>query len=94
MLCVALVGVLCSVQAKGEGDAYFSIAEKAYQSKGYKKALEYFKKAASMGDAAGYNNLGNLYENGEGVQKNLQRALEYHKKACELGFKDACHRIK
>ncbi|WP_240331045.1 tetratricopeptide repeat protein [Helicobacter suis] len=56
----------------------------------YQKAIEYYQKAASMGSAHAYYNLGAMYFNGEGVWKNLQRAEGYLKKACELGLKKAC----
>ncbi|WP_240331046.1 tetratricopeptide repeat protein [Helicobacter suis] len=95
VLRVALVGALClgSVQAEGEGDQYCSIAKKTYQNKDYQKALEYYKKAASMGYAGAYNNLGIMYENGEGVVEDYQKALEYYKKAASMGSAEAYNNL-
>ncbi|WP_120946047.1 tetratricopeptide repeat protein [Helicobacter labacensis] len=52
------------------------------------KALEYFKKAAAMGNANAYTNMGEYYENGDFsqvVQVDYNKAVEYYKKAGELG---------
>ena len=35
----------------------------------YSKALEYFQKAADLGCSGAFNNIGNLYENGQGVKQ-------------------------
>ncbi len=94
ILCVVLVGVLCLGQAKGKGGVYYSMAQKAYQNKDYQKALEYYKKAASMGNVRAYFNLGIMYGNGEGVAQDTDKAIKYFEKACDLGDVDGCEAIK
>ncbi|WP_373876845.1 tetratricopeptide repeat protein, partial [Helicobacter suis] len=54
-------------------------------------AKQYFKKAADMGLASAYFNLGLMYHNGQSVEKDLQKAKEYVKKACKIGYADACN---
>ena len=50
-----------------------------------KKAVEWYKKAAEMGDAGAQNNLGNCYRNGIGVTKDEIIAVEWYKKAADKG---------
>ncbi|WP_352155447.1 SEL1-like repeat protein, partial [Helicobacter sp. NHP22-001] len=38
-----------------------------------------------MGSAEGYYNLGLMYENGQGVEKDYSKAVQYYKKAAETG---------
>lgn len=51
----------------------------------YIDALIWYKKAADKGSYAAMNNIGSLYENGKGVNKDLKTALEWYKKAAEGG---------
>ena len=46
--------------------------------KSRKKAIDYFKKGMKLGDPECINELGNRYENGEGVAKNKKLAFEYY----------------
>ncbi|BCZ20033.1 hypothetical protein NHP190012_16750 (plasmid) [Helicobacter sp. NHP19-012] len=84
---VVLLGAVCvgGVYANGEADQYFDIANKAYGEKNYAKALEYFQKAADMGNADGYNNLGSMYANGTGVPQDYKKAMQYYQKAGDMG---------
>ncbi|BDR27805.1 hypothetical protein HSHS1_05660 [Helicobacter suis HS1] len=72
--CVGLVGVLCSAQAEGKGDAYFSMVQKAFEDKDYQQALAYYQKTANIGSAKAYDGLGVMYEMGTGVRKNYQKS--------------------
>jgi hypothetical protein len=49
------------------------------------KAKEYYEKAAAQGDAYAQTNLGIMYNNGEGVTKDLAKAKEYYEKAAAQG---------
>ncbi|WP_104760485.1 tetratricopeptide repeat protein [Helicobacter cetorum] len=78
------------------GDEYFNSEKKDY--KDYKKAFEYYQKAANLGDALGYFKVGKMYyegdgwffgNSGSGVKKDYQRALEYFTKAANNGSKEA-----
>ena len=59
---------------------------RAYYSEGdYQKALYYLEKAANQGDAEAQNNLGIMYENGEGVTKNHKKAVYLYEQAAHQG---------
>ena len=47
----------------------------------YGKAVEYWTKAAELGDAEAYCGLGMLYYNGTGVEKDVKKAIPYLEKA-------------
>ena len=51
----------------------------------YKKAIEWYEKAAEQGNAAAQNNLGLIYTHGNGVDVNYQKAIEWYEKAAEQG---------
>lgn len=51
----------------------------------YKKAFEYYQRAAMYNDDIALNNLGSIYYSGIGVRKNLSKAVELFSKASELG---------
>ena len=38
-----------------------------------------------MGDSGAYCNLGNMYDEGLGVNQDYKKAVEYYQKACDLG---------
>lgn len=48
-------------------------------------AAEWYRKAAEQGDAEAQFNLGNAYDTGEGVPKDLGKAIEWYRKAAEQG---------
>jgi len=47
--------------------------------------VEWFRKAAKQGNVGAQFNLGRMYENGLGVDKNDSTAVEWHRKAAEQG---------
>ncbi|CAI3951646.1 unnamed protein product [Commensalibacter communis] len=55
----------------------------------YKKAVEYYTKAANQGDATAQTNLGIMYSNGKGISQSYQKAEEYFLKAAKQGYGDA-----
>lgn len=55
----------------------------------YKAALSYYQKAAELGNATAYNNLGSLYFNGIGTEADPKKAISYFEKAVEVGSPDA-----
>lgn len=59
-------------------------------AKDTEKAVEWITKAASAGNAAAQNKLGEMYLNGTGVQKDKQAAASWFKKACDNGNADGC----
>ncbi len=50
-----------------------------------RKCIYWYTKASEQGIAAAYNNLGILYEKGEGTVQNIEKALECYNKAGQLG---------
>ena len=53
--------------------------------------MEWFEKAAETGYANARNHLGNLYEKGKGIEKDLEKALYWYEKA---GDEDSVKKIK
>ena len=66
--------VLSAEEANKKGDEY-------YNKKDYNEALKWYRKAADQGNAKAMNNIGLLYEKGNGVPQNYQTAKEWYKKA-------------
>ena len=55
----------------------------------YKKAFEYYSRAAQSGDDVAINNLGSLYYSGVGVRKNISKAAELFSEASDRGNVEA-----
>ena len=53
------------------------------------KPLIIIKKSTELGNPFALLNLGNCFENGEGVDQNFQSALDNYQKAAALGNSDA-----
>lgn len=77
--------------------ACYDLSVAYYNGKGVptnqKKAFELFQKACDMGSAAGCNDVGYFYEQGEdsaGVAKDLSKAFALLKKACDMGAALGC----
>jgi hypothetical protein len=64
------------------GMAYYE-GERVEQD--FRKAADWFRKAAELGDFAAQRNLGYLYIKGEGVEKDLTEAREWLEKAAAQG---------
>jgi len=52
-------------------------------------AAQLYRKAAELGFAPAKNSLGRAYENGQGVEKDLQQASYWYEEAARLGHPDA-----
>ena len=61
----------------------------AYQKGDYATALREWKLLAEQGNASAQNNLGVMYENGEGVARDDKTAAEWYTRAAEQGNADA-----
>lgn len=66
---------------------------KAWESYDPVKSTEWYRKAAEQGYAKAQNNLGFSYEQGRGVEKNLEEALKWYHKAAEQGLGAAQNNI-
>jgi serine/threonine protein kinase/TPR repeat protein len=65
-----------------------------YLAYDYKQAAIWYGKAADAGDADAVHNLGTLYENAQGVPRDLNRALDLYRKAAALGNVDSKTRLE
>ena len=59
----------------------------------FQKAASWNEKGANGGNAEGFNNLGWLYENGQGVPRNVAHAATLYRRAAELGSEQAKQRL-
>ncbi|WQS36161.1 sel1 repeat family protein [Helicobacter pylori] len=66
----------------------------SYDKQDFSKARKYFERACGLNNGRGCNNLGVLYRDGQGVEKNLTKADQYISKACKLGDQEACEALK
>ena len=60
----------------------------------YAEAMEWNLKGYKQGHSEGANNIGQLYENGYGVEKDINTAKSWYQKASELGNSEAAASIK
>jgi tetratricopeptide (TPR) repeat protein len=59
---------------------------RAYEKQGNNdQAISAYQKAAQLGSAAAYNNIGELYRQGKGFPKNKDKAAEYFQKSAQMG---------
>jgi hypothetical protein len=66
-----------------------------YQAEGnYSEAFVCFYEAAKQNDTIAYNKLGELYEKGLGVEKNITMARKWYEKAAALGDEEAKMRLE
>ncbi|GAA7831099.1 tetratricopeptide repeat protein [Helicobacter pylori] len=66
----------------------------SYDKQDFSKARKYFERACGLNNGRGCNNLGVLYRDGQGVEKDLTKADQYISKACKLGDQEACETLK
>ena len=64
-----------------------------YKEGDYSSALEYWTKAAELGDAEAHVKLADLYYRGKGVEKDEKKALYHWEEAAIGGHPDARHII-
>ncbi|GAA8956198.1 hypothetical protein HpSP29_01180 [Helicobacter pylori] len=67
---------------------------KSYEKQDFSKARKYFERACELNSGGGCAALGDLYYDGEGVEKNLIKAAQFYSKACKLGEQLACESLK
>ena len=59
-----------------------------------KEAVRYFRLAADQGDARAQCNLGNCYQTGDGVPKDMKEAVRYYRLAADQNFAQANEALK
>src|SRR5437868_3778824 len=83
---VSLFVVLCCI---GSAHADYQKGLQAYNAGDYAGALKEWRPLAEQGDASAQNNLGVMYENGQGLQKDYRQAHIWYRQAAEQGLASA-----
>ncbi len=66
--------------------ATFDDGVQAYDKQDYKTAFKIFENLASQGYAGAQNNLGLMYENGQGVKQDYFKAKEWYENLASQGY--------
>ncbi len=69
------------------------MATKRYDEGDYESALEYFTKAAELGDAGAHHELSVMYRDGEGVEKDKKKEIYHMEEAAIGGHPDARYNL-
>jgi tetratricopeptide (TPR) repeat protein len=69
------------------------MGSECYNKGDYDRAIEYFAKAAELGDLMAHNQLGCLYGNGEGVEKDEEKEVYHLEQAAIGGHPGARHNL-
>ncbi len=89
-LCCALIGGGGGLMAEPNPEELVLLGIKSYEKQDFSKAKGYFEKACGLNISGGCGALGALYNDGEGVEKDLIKAAYLYSKACELKEGDGC----
>ncbi|EMJ41099.1 beta-lactamase HcpA domain protein [Helicobacter pylori GAMchJs117Ai] len=81
-LCCVLIGG--GLMAEPTPKELFNLGIKSSEAKDFTQAKKYFEKACNLNYGGGCGALGDLYDDGKGVEKNLIKAAQLYTKACEL----------
>ena len=88
-----LAALVLAAPAEADNAAQLQQAITAYQSGDYAQAFKLLQPLAQQGDALAQNNLGAMYENGQGVAQNHQQAFTWLQKAANQGDADAQYNL-
>jgi len=77
----------------GDPEAQYEVGDEYAEEKNYKKAFEWYKKAAEQGYARAQYNFGVMYEQGPGTLKDYKKAVKWYKKAAEQGYAQAQYNL-
>ncbi len=80
--------------AKPNPEELVDLGMLSYDKQDFSKARKYFEKACGLKYGGGCGALGDLYDDGKGVEKNLIKAAYFYSKACKLGSQEACEALK
>lgn len=80
-------------KAPNDGELLFSLGVAYDTLEEYEKAFEAYSKAAKQGEARAQNNVGAMYEMGEGVTQNTTKAIEWYTKSANQGDSDAQYNL-
>ncbi|EEH53772.1 uncharacterized protein MICPUCDRAFT_51924 [Micromonas pusilla CCMP1545] len=79
---------------KGDADAQCEAGRMHYDKGRHEEAFKWFTKSAAQGDTDAITNLGECYEKGEGVMKDIPEAFKLYAKAAEKGDAEAKKNIR
>ncbi|EMH21518.1 beta-lactamase HcpA domain protein [Helicobacter pylori GAM260Bi] len=65
----------------------------SYGKQDFSKARKYFERACGLNNGGGCGALGDLYDDGKGVEKDLIKAAQFYSKACGLKDGDGCFNL-
>ncbi len=85
---LALIAALCAGSILGltaPAGAGWGEAEAAYQRGDYATAIRELRPLAEQGDGDAQNNLGTMYDYGQGVPQDDAKAVKWYRKAAEQG---------
>ena len=79
--------------AWADNTTQFEQAMAAYNAGNYKQAFHLLQPLAQQGDAMAQNNLGAMYNNGQGVVQSYQQAMAWYQKAANHGDAAGQHNL-
>ena len=77
----------------GDSAAMVNMGLRLCEEGDHERAFEYLTKAAELGDMKAHNQLGVMYDRGEGVEMDEGKAVYYWEKAAIIGDPDARHNL-
>jgi TPR repeat protein len=87
-------GLLLSMQVEIVAAASITAAQRALDAKDYPAALNELRPLAKDGDATALNLLGQMYENGWGVDADDEQARRYYEQGARLGDLDSVNSLR
>ena len=69
----------------GDSQHQCEYAKKCENDENFEEAFKWYQKSAEQGLARGQNNLGYMYEHGQGVVQDYIKAVEWYQKSAERG---------
>ncbi|RLL50178.1 hypothetical protein D8Y20_12105 [Mariprofundus sp. EBB-1] len=73
----------------GSEDALYNLAALYYRQLKYKKAFDLFVQAAEKGDVEAQNTIASMYQNGQGVDVNIEQSIHWYALAAKHAYAPA-----